>query len=118
MGLLDSTLDIGAAAIAGAITSVGIATGAPGTDGLSNQSAAAKQTVAWSTPSGGDFHNTADLVFTGGAANGPVAYLTLWAGSTYRGYKAISGGSDTSFNAAGEYTVPSSSITLTGSSTT
>lgn len=116
MGLNDATLNVGAAAIAGVITHVGLATGDPGANGTGNPTTAAKVGVAWTAPAGGDFANNADLDFTGGAANGPVTHATLWAGSTYRGFKALTGGAN--FNAAGQYRIASGQLVVNGSSAT
>lgn len=120
MGLLDATLNIGAAAMAAAITHVGLASGDPGGAGTSNATSAAHLSVTWTTPAGGDFANTADLAFTGGAPSGAAQYVTLWAGATYRGFKQIpSGGTnDLTFNAAGEYTIPAGALVVNGSSAT
>lgn len=119
MGLLDTTLDIGAAAMAAAITHVGLAAGNPGSSGTSNPTTAAKLSVNWSTPSGGDFHNASDLAFTGGAGSGAVQYVTLWQGSTFRGSQQIPSGVgyDLNFNAAGEYVIPAGALVINGSAT-
>lgn len=119
MGLLDSTLNIGADAMTAAMGWAGIATADPGGAGTANASAAARKAVGWTAAAGGDSSNAADIAFTGGAAGGPALYVTLWSassGGTYRGFKLLTG--DTAFNAAGEYVIPAGDLDLTGSSTT
>jgi len=116
MGLNDATLNIGADAIKAAITQVGLASGDPGSGGTNNATTAAKVAVAWSASAGGDFSSTADLDFTGGAAGGPATHVTLWAGSTYRGFKTLTGGQ--AFNAEGKYRIPAGQLVVNGSSTT
>jgi hypothetical protein len=116
MGLIDATLNIGATAMAGVITQVGLATGDPGAAGTANPTTAPKQSVAWTVPASGDFANNADLNFAGGAPGGPATYITLWQGSTYRGFKVIVG--DQAFNAAGQYRIPAGLLVVNGSSTT
>lgn len=117
--LLNTGLDDAANGVRATVTHVGIATGNPGADGTANPSAAARKAVTWTAPAtGGDFANTADLLFTGGAASGPAAYVTLWTaltGGTCKGYQAITG--DTAFNAAGEFTILAGALTVAGSST-
>jgi len=118
MGLLDSTLNIGADAMTATMGWAGIATGDPGGAGTANNSTAARVAVPWTAAAGGDSQNSSDMNFTGGAAGGPALYITLWSassGGTYRGYKLTTG--DTSFNAAGEVTVKAGQLTLAGSST-
>lgn len=118
MPLLNTSLDDAGNAIKAAITHVGIATGNPGADGTANASSAARVAVTWgATATGGDFSNSADLSFTGGAASGPAQYATLWtaaSGGTCKGYQLITG--DTAFNAAGQFTIPAGQLTVVGTS--
>lgn len=118
MGFNNSALDVAGAALAGAVTYVGIATGAPGTNGTANDSGCARQPVTWGAQSnGGDFSNTGALDFTGGPSNGAAAQATFWTaatGGTFRGSKAITG--DNSFNAGGAFRIPAGGITVTGTS--
>lgn len=114
MALADSLLNAGAAAMAAAATHLSLHSATPSATG-SNETAAPRVPAAWSTPAGGDITATG-RAFTGGVANGPVTHVGLWSaatGGTFYGSVALSG--DTSFNAAGEYTV--ASLTVNGSST-
>ena len=92
-------------------------TAAGGAAHTSNVSAAGRVSVSWSVPvNDGDFDIASPLAFTGGAPSGPVYSVSLWnqlTGGVCGGEFLVTG--DTSFNAAGEYTV--TSIGLNGSST-
>jgi hypothetical protein len=110
LGLTTAGVQVGAAAIAADITKLRLHTGATA-DGTTFTTTAADKTVAC-TATGGVV-TVPSTAFTGGAANGPCTHVSVWSGTTYRGTYALTG--DTTFNAAGEYTV--TGITITGSAT-
>lgn len=115
MPLNDTLLNIGAAAMQAAATHMSIHTATPNTSG-SNESTAARQAITWVTAANGDMVATVDLAFTGGAAGGPAVATGYWSassGGTWYGYIPTTG--DTTFNAAGEYTV--TGVTVTGTAT-
>ena len=115
-GLNDTLLDIGSAAMQAVATHGQLYTAEPNAAGTTNASAAGRQALTWVTAANGDMIITADAAFTGGAASGPCTYLGLWSagsGGTFYGYFQLDG--DTTFNAAGEYTL--TGVTITGSST-
>jgi hypothetical protein len=113
MALNTSAVQIGAAAIAADLTKVGLHTGDPGAAGTSNTTTAAQQTASFGA-SGGVVSLSGTVSFTGGAASGPVTYVSLWAGATYRGSQPIETG-DLTFNAAGAYDL--TALSITGSAT-
>lgn len=111
-GLNTAAIQVGAAAIAADINKVRLHTAdASGSAGTTNQTTAGDKTVSPTASAG--VVTIPSTAFTGGAANGTIHGVSLWAGTTYRGYFAIDAG-DTQFNAAGEYTL--TALTLTGSS--
>lgn len=111
MPLNDTILNIGATAMQNAMTHAAIHTAQPDGSG-SNQSAAARKQITWETAANGDMVATADLAFTGGAANGAATHVGFWsqlaAGGTFYGWLPLTG--DQTFNAAGEYTLTGISI--------
>jgi hypothetical protein len=121
MALADAAMILAANALRTAITHAQLHTAAPNAAGTTNVSTAARQAITWgAATSDGDFTTSAALNFTGGAASGACTHVTYWSsagtgsppsGGTYYGVHALSG--DTTFNAAGEYTV--TSITENGS---
>jgi hypothetical protein len=80
-----------------------------------NESTAARQAAGWgAVASGGDF-STTNKAFTGGASGGACTHVGFWSavtGGTFYGYQALTG--DQTFNAAGEYTI--TSLTVSGTS--
>lgn len=97
-----------AGGLTNAVTHISLHTATPDANG-SNASAAARQAVAWGSPSAGSVAISGTEAFTGGAASGAVAAVGLWSAATsgtYYGHVTITSG-DTTFNAAGEYTVDS-----------
>lgn len=111
-GLNTAGIQIGAAAIAAGIDHLSLHTATPDATG-SNLSSAGKVAITCTSASG--VVNIPQTAFTGGAASGPVAAVGYWGsgGTTWLGYDVPTG--DTSFNAAGQYTVNAS--TISGSST-
>lgn len=112
MALNDAALIVGANAIKAVITHVSLHTTGAVTSST-NESAAARQPVTWSTDADGDISFT-NAVFTGGAANGAVVRVGYWSAltvGTYYGGSLLTG--DQTFNAAGEYTVTSVTETST-----
>lgn len=88
-----------------AVTHISLHTATPNASG-SNESAAARQLVAWGTVTAGSVSISGTEAFTGGASNGAVVAIGLWSaatGGTYYGHLTITG--DQQFNSAGEYTV-------------
>lgn len=116
VGLNDTALNIGNAAIQAAITHAQLHTAEPNAAGTTNVATSSRQAITWVTAANGDIVATVDLNFTGGAASGPATHVSLWSASTsgtHYGYYALTG--DTTFNAAGEYTL--TGITITGTAT-
>ena len=109
-GWNDTVLNAMAAAANTLATHASIHTAEPNASG-SNESAAARQPVDWATPTGGDSVLDSELAFTGGTPNGAATHIGFWDDDTagnFLGYWALSG--DQTFNAAGEYTVPSGTV--------
>ena len=117
MALNNTAMVVAANALRTAMTHGQLHSGAAGGSGTSNVTSAARQAITWSAAtSDGDFGLSSSLAFTGGAASGAVAEISLWSASTsgtFYGTFALSG--DTTFNAAGEYTV--TALNLNGSAT-
>lgn len=109
-GLTTAGIQVGAAAIAADITKVRLHS-ASTVDGTTNLTTAGDKNVTPTATNG--VITVPSTAFTGGAANGAVAGVSVWSGTTFRGYFGIDSG-DTSFNAAGEYTL--TSLTISGSS--
>lgn len=109
-GLNSAALHIGGAAIATAIRKMSLHTADPSTNGA-NVSTAGKVSVTPSDTGGVITIGSTD--FTGGEASGDIVAVGFWdtAGTTWYGYNNIDSG-DTTFNAAGAYTVDS--VTITG----
>lgn len=114
MALNDTALDIAGDALAAAFPWIALhASGGVGSS--ANETTAARLPAAWSAATNGGDITSGPLAFTGGAADGPVERVGYWSaevGGTYYGGRLLTG--DSTFNAAGEYTV--TSITETGSS--
>lgn len=108
-GLNTAGIELGAAGIAAGIDHISLHTATPDNTG-SNLSSAGK--VAVTCTASGGVVTIPQTNFTGGAASGPVNSVGYWGsgGTTWLGYNAISTG-DTTFNAAGQYTVNTSTIT-------
>jgi len=106
-------LHIGGTAMAAAVTHVQLHSDTPDASG-SNECACAREAITLSDTAGVITGGPAD--FTGGAASGPVRYVGYWSaasGGVFYGADPISG--DQAFNAAGEYTLDSVTITGSGS---
>jgi hypothetical protein len=115
MALNDAILNIGNAAAQTAMTHAQIHTAEPNASG-SNEATSAREAITWVTAANGDLVITADLAFTGGASSGPATHIGFWSAlttGTFYGWLLLSG--DTTFNAAGEYTVTGVNITGTAS---
>lgn len=114
-GLNDTAMAVAANALRAAMLYAQLHTAAAGGSGTSNVTTAARRPITWGSVTGaGDFGLSAQLDFTGGAANGPVYSVTLWSASTSGTYygEFILGG-DTAFNSSGLYSV--TAIDLDGS---
>lgn len=114
MPVYEAGLNIMANALATNGTHAAIHTADPTAAG-SNQSAAARQPIAWNTAANGDIDLTVAENFTGGAASGAATWVGVWTaltGGTILAAFALTG--DQTFNAAGEYTL--NDITINGSS--
>ena len=108
MALNDTILNIGNAAMQAAMTHASIHSAAD------TESTAARQPITWETAANGDMVILADLVFTGGASSGAatrVGFYSAVSAGTYYGEQVLTG--DQAFNAAGEYTC--TSVTISGS---
>lgn len=117
MALSNSAMVLAANALRSNATHAQLHSAAAGAAGTSNVTSASRQAVSWSTATGdGDFGLTAPLNFAGGASGGAVYSVTLWTastGGTFLGEFVLTG--DSSFNAAGEYSV--TAIDFDGSAT-
>jgi hypothetical protein len=112
MALNDAALVIASNAVDTAITHFSIHTTGAVTSSA-NESSAARVAVNGTVDADGDI-SWSNVAFTGGAASGPAVRVGFWSASssgTYYGGVLLSG--DTTFNAAGEYTV--TSVTETSS---
>lgn len=109
-GLTTAAIQVGAVAIAADIDTIKLHSAAT-TDGTTNLCSSGAESVSCTATSGAITVPSTD--FTGGASNGAIAGVSVWHGSTFRGYFGVDSG-DTSFNAAGEYTLDS--LTVSGSS--
>lgn len=110
MALITAGLNVQVTALAGAATHLALHTADPGATGT-NAATSARVAAGWGAATNGVITATSKA-FTGGAANGPVTHVGLWSaitGGTFYGSQALVG--DQSFNAAGEYTVNSVSVT-------
>lgn len=116
-GFSDAAMVVGANAIKAVITHAQLHSAAAGGSGTSNVCTGARQAITWSsTTSNGDFGLASPLNFTGGAASGPVYSVTVWSASTagtFYGEFLRTG--DTTFNAAGAYTVTAIDLNGTAS---
>jgi hypothetical protein len=113
MALNTAGIQLGAAAIAAGITFIQLHTAAPDATGNTNVTTAGRKACTL-TATGGNISLSAQVAFTGGAANGPVTHVSYWSastGGTYYGSQALTG--DQTFNSAGEYTV--TALTINGS---
>jgi hypothetical protein len=113
MALNSAGIQLGGVGIAAGIAYVGLASALP--DGSGSNPTTHTRLAASLTSTAGVV-TMASKSFTGGAASGPVLYLTYWSaltGGTYYGSQVLSG--DATSNAAGQYTV--NALTLTGSAT-
>ena len=115
MALNDNGLNAMGDGLAALVTHASLHTADPGTDG-SNESSASRVACTISVSAAGVM-SVSNLDFTGGASSGSVFSIGFWDASTsgnFYGDQAIETG-DTTFNAAGEYTVTSATITPTSS---
>ena len=100
--------------LAGIAVQIKLHSGDPGSAGTSNTTTAGAGTPTWaSTSSGGVLDLASAINFTGGAGGGTCSWVSLWTsgGSQFLGRFQITSG-DTTFNAAGEYTLDSCAITF------
>lgn len=112
MPLNTAGIQLGADAIASGITHVSLHTDTTVTSST-NESTAARQPAAATASNG--VVTISNRQFTGGAANGPVRRVGYWTaatGGTFLGSTLLTG--DQAFNAAGQYTL--TTATVTGSS--
>lgn len=116
MALNTAGLNLEKNALRAAATHLSLHSADPGTTGT-NHTSAARQPAGWSAASGGSIA-AGTLGFTGGAANGPVTHVGMWsaadAGVFYGSAPIPTGGTnDLQFNAAGEYTLTSFTVSGT-----
>lgn len=109
-GLDTAGIEAGAVAIAAAIDHISLHTATP--DGTGSNLSSAGKVAVTCTASGGVV-TIPSTNFTGGAASGPCIAVGYWTGSTWLGYNLLTG--DQAFNAAGQYTLNTSTITGTAS---
>lgn len=110
MPINSALLQVGGAAMATATAYLGLASALPDANG---SNATTHGRVASGLTSTAAVISAATKAFSGGAASGPVLYLTFWSastGGTFYGYQALTG--DQASNAAGAYTV--NTVTLNG----
>lgn len=112
MALTPGALSDAANALVSEITQMSLHSADPGAAGTSNETTAARKSITLVNDGSGNL-SVSNVAFTGGTANGAVQYCAIWAGATFKGKFVLSG--DAAFNAAGEYTV--TSLTITASST-
>lgn len=110
MGLTQNELNARADALAAKYPFLALHTADPGTTGI-NESLAARVAAGWPPAVNGAI-SVSNKAFSGGAASGPCLFVALWTagtGGTFGGSYALTG--DQSFNAAGQYTLTSLTIT-------
>lgn len=86
----------------------------PNTSG-SNETTAARVAISWSGPTA-NVITASSLSFTGVAASGAVTHIGFWSAATsgtFLGWDTLSG--DQTANAAGAYSAPTVTVTLTAS---
>lgn len=113
MAVNSAFLQAGAAAQATAFPYLSIHTATPNASG-SNESTAARVNAGWTTNNG--VLTATNKAFAGGAASGPALYVGYWSAltaGTFGGYHPLTG--DQAFNAAGQYTINSVTVTPTAS---
>ena len=104
-------------AMRNATTEISLHTADPGTTGASEYAGTGYSRVAaidtdWDAPAAGVVELNNDKAYTGVALD-PVTHFGVWAGATFVASATISG--DTTFNAAGEFTLKAgSSFDLNG----
>lgn len=112
MTFSDDGLNDAADGIVGGVTHMSLHTANPGTTGA-NESTADRVAITYGAADEGVATQTGGARnFTGGASSGPCTHAGLWdAGTdgTFKGGSALTG--DQTFNAAGEYSVTTSTIT-------
>jgi hypothetical protein len=116
MALNNASLDVMANAWKAVYTHLSLHTAAPNIDTGTNESTAARVAASWGSPATGGDLTITNKNFTGGAASGACTHVGFWTASTagtFGGFQALTG--DQTFNAAGEYTI--TSLTVTGAST-
>lgn len=113
MPLNTAGIQVGAAAIAGAITHVSLHTDTTLTSETAESAAGREPATVTAT---GGVVTVPSTDFTGGTPSGPVRRVGYWSaatGGTFYGSDLLVG--DQAFNAAGEYTLTSAAITGTSS---
>lgn len=113
MGLNETALNLMSDALASAVTHVSMHGAAAGANGANEVAGVARQPINYDPSTGGVSTDDGTAIdFTGAPANQAVAELGLWSaltGGTFYGSAAPTG--DTACNAAGEYSIASSTIT-------
>lgn len=116
-GLNNTAMGAAATALKAVLLYAQLHEGPAGSSGVSNVTTAARKACSWgSTTGAGDFGLSAQLDFTGGAANGDIYSVTLWSAitsgtGTFYGEFIIAG--DAAFNSSGDYSI--TSLDLDGS---
>lgn len=117
-GLSPSALVDAANGVRAALGGVQMHTADPGTGGVANKSSAAMVVPTWTTPdANGKFDLAAPVAVTGGTANGPATWASLWSNTTgtgtWKGNIQLTG--DLTFDSNGDYNLESLPITLASS---
>ena len=86
----------------------------PGATGVT-AAVGAKTAATFAAASGGERLLSTDVAFTALGASQAVSHVSLWTtgGTTFLGGFALSGGSDGTANAAGEYTLKATTTKMT-----
>lgn len=114
MPLTDAALNLTGVYVGTLATHLSLHTADPGITGAS-ESTATRLSVTWTVDGDGDL-TSGSKAFTGGVASGACTYVGMWSAitaGTWRGGFILTG--DTTFNAAGEYTL--TQLTINGTST-
>jgi hypothetical protein len=117
-GLSPAALIVGANAMRTAIKGAQMHTGDPGVGGAANKSSAAMAVPAWAVvDAAGGWDLAAPIAFTGGSANGPAQFVSLWSDASGSGiwYGNVQLTGDLTFDSNGAYTVETLPIAGTSS---
>lgn len=117
-GFSSAALIVGANAIRTAIKGAQVHTDDPGVGGAANKSSAPMVMPSWAVVDGsGGWDLAAPIPFTGGTANGPAKYVSLWSDTSGSGiwYGNVRLTGDLTFDSNGAITLETLPITGTSS---